>query len=150
MSHIIRLLIDIRKDEIMERTLVLLKPDAIEKKLMGEIISIYEKKGLHISSLKIIKPSTEIAKKHYYEHKDKPFFKNLVSFITRGEVCALIIEGNNVINIVRKINGATDPFEADMGTIRGQFGISKSENIVHSSDSMESAEREIKIWFPEI
>ena len=133
----------------MERTLVLLKPDAIEKKLMGRIITIYESKGLHISSLKIIKPSIEIAKKHYYEHKDKPFFKNLVGFITRGEVCALIIEGDNVINIVRKINGATDPLEADMGSIRGRFAKSKSENIVHSSDSVESAEREIKIWFPE-
>ncbi len=141
--------IKIRKDVIMERTLVLLKPDAIEKKLIGEIIAIYERKGLHISALKIIKPSIEIAEKHYYEHKDKPFFKNLVSFITRGEVCALIIEGDNVINIVRKINGATDPMEADMGSIRGRFAISKTENIVHSSDNVESAEREIKIWFPE-
>ena len=134
----------------MERTLVIIKPDAKERKLMGEIISIYEKKGLHISSSKIIKPSIEIAKKHYIEHKDKPFFKELISYITRGEVCVLIIEGDNVITMVRKINGATDPLEADMGTIRGRYAISKTENTVHSSDSVESAEREIKIWFPEI
>ncbi len=134
----------------MERTLVIIKPDAKERKLMGEIISIYEKKGLHISSSKIIKPSLEIAKTHYIEHKDKPFFEELISYITRGEVCVLIIEGDNVITMVRKINGATDPLEAEMGTIRGRFAISKTENTVHSSDSVESAEREIKIWFPEI
>lgn len=134
----------------MERTLVLIKPDAMERKLMGEIITIYENKGLHISFMKIIKPSIETAKNHYIEHKDKPFFNNLVSYITRGEVCALIIEGDKVITLVRKINGATDPLDADMGTIRGRFAISKSENTVHSSDSAESAEREIKIWFPEI
>lgn len=134
----------------MERTLVIIKPDAKERKLMGEIIAIYEKKGLHISSSKIIKPSVEIAKNHYIEHIDKPFFGKLISYITRGEVCVLIIEGDNVITIVRKINGATDPQEAEMGTIRGRFGISKTENTVHASDSVESAEREIKIWFPEI
>lgn len=134
----------------MERTLVLIKPDAMERKLMGEIITIYENKGLHISFMKIIKPSIETAKNHYIEHKDKPFFNNLVSYITRGEVCALIIVGDKVITLVRKINGATDPLDADMGTIRGRFAISKSENTVHSSDSAESAEREIKIWFPEI
>ena len=134
----------------MERTLVLIKPDAMERKLMGEIITIYENRGLHISSLKIIKPSIEIAKTHYIEHKDKPFYESLVSYITSGEVCALVIEGDNVVTKVRKINGATDPLDADMGTIRGRFAISKSENTVHSSDSVESAEREIKIWFPEI
>lgn len=134
----------------MEKTLVLIKPDAMERKLMGEIISIYEKKGLHISALKILKPSIKIAESHYVEHKDKPFFKELVNFITRGEVCALIIEADNAINLVRKINGATNPLDADMGSIRGQFAVSKSENAVHSSDSAESVEREIKIWFPEI
>ena len=134
----------------MERTLVIIKPDAMERKLMGEIISIYEKKGLHIASIKIIKPSIEIAKKHYVEHKDKPFFDELIYYITRGEVCVLIIHGANAISMVRKINGATDPLDADMGTIRGRYAISKTENTVHSSDCIESAEREIKIWFPEI
>lgn len=134
----------------MERTLVLIKPDAMERKLMGEIISIYEKKGLHISALKIIKPTAEIAKSHYFEHKDKPFFESLVSCITRGEVCALVIEGEDAITIVRKINGATNPLNAEVGTIRGRYAISMSENSVHSSDSVESAEREVKIWFPEM
>lgn len=133
----------------MERTLVLIKPDAMEKKLMGEIISIYEKKGLNISALKIVKPSIEIAQNHYIEHKDKPFFGDVIKYITRGKVCALIIEGDNAIAMVRKINGATNPLEADMGTIRGQYAISKTENVVHSSDSVEGAEREIKIWFSE-
>ncbi|HEY5575731.1 MAG TPA: nucleoside-diphosphate kinase [Clostridiaceae bacterium] len=134
----------------MERTLVLIKPDAVERRLAGEIISIYEKKGLHISALKITRPSKEIAEEHYAEHTGKPFFDNLVSYITSGEVCALILEGNNVIAMVRKMNGATDPANAEAGTIRGQFAISMSENTVHASESMESAEREIKIWFPEI
>lgn len=131
----------------MEKTLVLIKPDAMERKLMGDIISVYEKKGLHIAALKIIKPTVEIAKKHYDEHKDKPFFQELIEFITRSEVCALIIEADNAVEVVRKINGATDPLNAEAGTIRGRFAVSKSENVVHSSDSVESANREMEIWF---
>ena len=134
----------------MERTLVLIKPDGVERRLTGQIISIYERKGFDIIALKFIKPSKEIAEKHYIEHQDKPFFTELVNFITRGKVCAMIIEGDNVVKLVRKINGATDPAEAETGTIRGQFALSKAENIVHASDSSESAEREIKIWFSEI
>lgn len=134
----------------MERTLILIKPDAMERKLMGEIISIYENRGLHISSIKIINPSMEIATNHYFEHKDRPYFESLIRYITRGEVCALVVEGDNAIGVVRKINGATNPMEADMGSIRGKYALSKTENTVHSSDSAESAEREIKIWFPEI
>ncbi|AND84711.1 nucleoside-diphosphate kinase [Clostridium tyrobutyricum] len=134
----------------MERTLVLIKPDAMERKLMGEIISIYEKKGLHIAALKIIKPSKEIAERHYAEHKGKPFFQELVNFITRSEVCAMLIEADNAIELVRKINGLTNPMDADMGTIRGKFALSKAENAVHASDSKESFEREMKIWFPEL
>jgi len=134
----------------MERTLVLIKPDAMERKLMGEIISIYEKKGFHISALKIVKPTKEMAEEHYAEHKGKPFYERLVNFITKGEVCALVIEGENIIEAVRKINGATDPLDAEPGTIRGRYALSKSENAVHASDSIESAEREIKIWFPEL
>lgn len=134
----------------MERTLVLIKPDAMERKLMGEIISIYEKKGFHISALKIVKPTKKMAEEHYAEHKGKPFYENLVNFITKGEVCAMVIEGENVIEAVRKINGATDPLNAEPGTIRGRYALSKSENAVHASDSIVSAEREIKIWFPEL
>jgi nucleoside-diphosphate kinase len=132
---------------MMEKTLVLIKPDAVERKLIGEIISIYEKKGLNITDMKLVRPSAEVAKEHYVEHKDRPYFENLINYFTRGKVCAMIIEGDNAVAMVRKINGATNPLDADMGTIRGQFGLSKTENIVHSSDSVESAEREIKIWF---
>lgn len=134
---------------MIEKTLVLIKPDALERKLMGEIITIYEKNDFHIAALKIIKPTVKIAEEHYFEHKDKQFFGELVNYITRGELCALIIDGENVINEVRKINGATDPSNAEEGTIRRCFALSKSENCVHSSDSKESAEREMKIWFPE-
>lgn len=134
----------------MERTLVLIKPDAMERKLMGEIISIYEKKGFSISALKIVKPTKEMAEEHYAEHKGKPFYGRLVNFITKGEVCAVVMEGENIIDAVRKINGATDPLNAEPGTIRGRYALSKSENAVHASDSVESAEREIKIWFPEL
>lgn len=134
----------------MERTLVLVKPDAMERNLADEIISTYEKKGLHILAKKIIKPSEEIAKIHYSEHKDKPFFQNLINYITRGEVCALVVKGNNAVTTVRKINGATNPLEAEKDTIRGKYGVSISENAVHSSDSGQGADREIGIWFPEI
>ncbi len=134
----------------MERSLVLIKPDAVERRLIGEIISIYEKKGLNITALKMIKPTREIAENHYAEHKEKPFFGELVGFLTRSKVCALIIEGENAVKTVRKVNGATDPAEAELGTIRGRYALSKAENMVHASDSPESAEREIKIWFPEI
>jgi nucleoside-diphosphate kinase len=134
----------------MERTLVLIKPDAVERSLIGQIIAIYERKGLGIAALRMLTPSREIAETHYHEHKEKPFFKELVAFLTRGKLCAMIIEGDNAIKTVRKINGATDPAEAETGTIRGRFALSKSENMVHASDSAESAAREIKIWFPEI
>ncbi len=134
----------------MERTLVLIKPDAMERKLMGEIISVYEKSSLHISAMKIIKATIEIAEEHYAEHREKPFFRELIDYITRNDVCALIIEGDNAVEEVRKLNGATDPENAELSSIRGRYALSKSENSVHASDSAESAQREIKIWFPEI
>jgi nucleoside-diphosphate kinase len=134
----------------MERTLVIIKPDAIERRLMGEIISIYEKRGFRIAAAKMLKPTPEIAARHYQEHKGKPFFERLINYITRGEICVLILEGANVISAVRRINGATDPLEADAGSIRGRYALSKTENTVHSSDSLESAEAEIKVWFPEL
>lgn len=131
----------------MERTLVLIKPDAMERKLMGEIISVYEKTTLCIAAIKIIKPTEQIAEEHYMEHKEKPFYRELILYITRGEVCALIIEGENAIAEVRRINGVTDPEKAEPTSIRSRYGISRTENSVHSSDSKESAEREICIWF---
>lgn len=134
----------------MERTVVLIKPDAMKRKLMGEIISVYEKSNLHIAAIKIIKATIAIAKEHYEVHKEKPFFNGLIDFITSGEVCALIIEGDNAVDEVRKLNGATDPKDADPSSIRGRYALSISENSVHASDSIKSAEREIKIWFPEL
>ena len=145
-NNIDELLLKISNFLQKERTLVLIKPDAIERKLMGEIISVYEK-NFQITDMRMIKPSVEIAEKHYYEHKDKPFFNELIAYITRGNVCALIIEGTNAIERVRRINGATDPKNAEPESIRGKLALSKQENSVHGSDSKESAEREIKIWF---
>ena len=134
----------------MEKTLVLIKPDAMKRKLMGEIISIYEKSNLYISKIKIIRATIEIAEEHYEEHKEKPFFHELIDYITSGEVCALIVEGDNAVEEVRKLNGATDPKNANPSSIRGRYALSKSENSVHASDSIKSAEREIRIWFPEV
>lgn len=134
----------------MEKTLVLIKPDAMKRKLMGEIISVYEKSNLHIAAIKITKATIDMAKEHYEEHKEKPFFQELIDYITSTEVCALIIEGDNAVDQVRKLNGATDPKDADPASIRGRYALSKSENSVHASDSLESGEREIKIWFPEM
>lgn len=134
----------------MEKTLVLIKPDAMNRKLMGEIISIYENSYLHIAAIKLIKATRDMAEEHYEEHMEKAFFQELIDYITSTEVCALIIEGDNVVDKVRKLNGATDPKDADPSSIRGRYALSKSENSVHASDSIKSAEREIKIWFPEI
>ena len=131
----------------MERSLVLIKPDGVEKKVIGKIISLYEENGLNISNLKLMKVDRSIAEEHYSEHKDKPFFENLVNFITRSPLCAMILEGEEAINRVRELNGSTNPLEAKEGTIRNLYGNSIRENCVHSSDSNESAEREINIWF---
>lgn len=133
----------------MERTFVLIKPDAVERNLIGSIITMYEKKGLKITALQMLKASRDIAEKHYGEHKGKPYYEELLTFITRSPICALIIDGYNSVAVVRKINGSTDPMEADMGSIRGKYGLSKTENTVHSSSNIESALREIKIWFSE-
>jgi nucleoside-diphosphate kinase len=134
----------------MERTLVLIKPDAMKRKLMGEIISVYEKSYLRIAAIKLTKATIDMAEEHYEEHKEKSFFSELIDYITSTEVCALIIEGDNAVEEVRKLNGATDPKDADPSSIRAKYALSKSENSVHASDSINSAEREIIIWFPEL
>ncbi|PAB59183.1 nucleoside-diphosphate kinase [Anaeromicrobium sediminis] len=131
----------------MEKTLVIIKPDGIERGLMGEIISRYENKGFKITDCKMIKADREILEKHYAEHREKSFYGELISYMTRGKVLVMIIEGNNVIEIIRKMHGKTNPLDAEMGTIRGDFANSATENVVHASDSKESAEREISIWF---
>ncbi|SKA72893.1 nucleoside diphosphate kinase [Clostridium sp. USBA 49] len=134
----------------MEKTLVLIKPDGVKRKLIGEIISFYERKNLNIIALKMIKANREIAEKHYEEHKEKPYFNELINYITEERLCAIVIEGNNAIEIVRKINGNKDPLNVDMGSIRGRFSCDKTRNLVHASDNLKNADREIKIWFPEL
>jgi nucleoside-diphosphate kinase len=132
-----------------ERTLILIKPDAFERGLTGEMIARFERKGLRIVALKLLQADEPLANVHYEEHTDKPFFGELVEFITRGPLVALVLEGANAINAARQVIGATDPLEADAGSIRGEFATEVTFNLVHGSDSPASAEREIGIWFPE-
>ncbi|MBA4717811.1 MAG: nucleoside-diphosphate kinase [Nitrosopumilus sp.] len=130
-----------------ENTLFILKPDAVARNLVGEIISRFEKKGFKILKLKMFTFTLEQAKKFYDIHKDKPFFGELTSFITSGPVVAAIIEGNNAIATTRIMIGATKSFEADSGSIRGDFGLGLSENIIHASDSQESFDHESRVAF---
>ncbi|GCC10173.1 nucleoside diphosphate kinase [archaeon] len=131
----------------MERTFVMVKPDAVARSLTGEIISRMENKGLKIVALKMVKISEEIAKRHYEEHNEKPFFYSMVSYMTSGPVVVLVVEGVGAVKVVRKLVGATDPKEADSGTIRGDFAIDIGRNVIHASDSIASAEREIGLYF---
>ncbi|HIQ32893.1 MAG TPA: nucleoside-diphosphate kinase [Methanothermococcus okinawensis] len=130
-----------------ERTFVMLKPDAVKRKLIGRIIQRFEDKGLEIVEMKMLKMSRELAEKLYEEHRGKDFFEKLINFITSGRVVAMVIEGEEAISVVRKMVGKTNPLEADMGTIRGDFGYSTPDNLVHASDSRESARREIELFF---
>lgn len=134
-------------EEYMEKTLVLIKPDAVEKNIIGKIISAYEESGLKIIALKMEKVDKGLAELHYAEHKGKSFYNDLIEFITRSPLCALIVEGDNCIEKVRQINGATNPKEQKEGTIRKKYAKGITENCVHSSDSLESSKREIEIWF---
>ena len=131
----------------MEKTLVLLKPEIVKRGLMGKLISIYEEKGLKIEEMKLMLPTRELLEEHYAEHKEKPFFEELVEYMTSGKVCVMEVSGEKAVETVRKLNGKTDPLEADAGSIRGRFAVSKSINAVHSSDCAESAERELNLWF---
>mgnify|MGYP000019357313 FL=1 len=134
----------------MNQTLVLCKPDAVERGLIGEIISRFEKKGLSIKALRMLTIGSDLAQKHYAEHVDKPFYADLVAFIGRSPAVAMIVEGpEDTWSIVRKMMGATNAAEAEPGTIRGDLSAQFTENLVHGSDSVESAEREIQIFFPE-
>lgn len=133
----------------MQETLVLIKPDGVRRQLCGEILSRYERKGLVIKAMKLLEASKELAEEHYVEHKDKPFFGELVDFITSGSVLAFVLAGENAIVSVRAINGATNPIDAAPGSIRGDYALTMDSNVVHASDSVESASREIHLWFPE-
>jgi nucleoside-diphosphate kinase len=134
----------------LSRTLILIKPDAFERGLTGEVISRFESKGLRIEAMKLMQADEQVAKVHYAEHAEKPFFGELVAFITRGALVALVIEGPGAIEGARQVIGATDPLEAVAGSIRGDFATEVTFNLVHGSDSEQSAEREIEIWFPEL
>ena len=133
----------------MEETLVLIKPDGVKRQLCGEILSRYERKGLEIKAMKLLQTPKELAEEHYAEHKDKPFFGELVDFITSGPVLAFILGGQNAVASVRAINGATNPLDATPGSIRGDYALTLDSNVVHASDSAESAACEMKLWFPE-
>lgn len=133
----------------MEKTFLMVKPDGVQRNLIGEIVSRFEKKGYKLVGAKLMVISPELAEQHYGEHKERPFFGELVDFITSGPVFAMVWEGDNVIATARKMMGATNPLEADTGTIRGDFGIQVGMNIIHGSDSPESAEREINLFFNE-
>lgn len=133
-----------------ERTLVLIKPDAVQRGLVGEILARYERKGLRLLTLELRAIDTELSDAHYAEHVDKGFYPSLRSFITGGELVALVLEGDQAIDVVRGMNGATDGRKAAPGTIRGDLALSNSQNLVHASDSAESAKRELALWFPDL
>ena len=134
----------------MDRTLILVKPDAFARALTGEIIARFERKGLRIVALKHMTTSTELAEEHYAEHDGKPFFGELVEFITSGPIMALVFEGESAIKAARQVIGATNPLEAAPGSIRGDYGLEVQTNMVHGSDANESAAREIGLFFPEL
>jgi len=134
----------------MEKTLILVKPDAFARGLSGEIISRFERKGLKIIAAKYMVVSEDLAKQHYAEHTERPFFGELVSFITSGPIMALVFEGDDAIKAARQVIGATNPLEATTGSIRGDFAIAVGTNMVHGSDSPESGIREAALFFPEL
>ena len=133
----------------MERTLVLLKPDAVQRGLIGALLARFEAKGLKIVGLKMRQFPTALIQKHYEAHKERPFFGSLVGFMTSGPVVALVLEGKNAIDVTRRLMGKTNAAEAEPGTIRGDWALSRSNNLVHGSDSPEAAKKELALFFPE-
>ncbi|MFA7235971.1 MAG: nucleoside-diphosphate kinase [Phycisphaeraceae bacterium] len=131
----------------MQTTLIILKPDAVQRGLCGEVLSRFERKGLKIVGGKFMQVPETLAKKHYAEHDGKPFFGDLLSFITTGPVLVLAVRGPSAVDVCRKLIGKTNGCEAEPGTIRGDYGVSKATNLVHGSDSAASAEREVAMWF---
>jgi nucleoside-diphosphate kinase len=132
-----------------ERTLVLIKPDAMERALAGEILARFERRGLIVRAARLIRVDRELAERHYDEHAEKPFFGELVQFITSAPTLALVLEGEGAVGVVRETIGATDPAKAAPGTIRGDLALSMPDNLVHGSDAPETAKREIALWFSE-
>jgi len=133
----------------VERSLIIIKPDGVQRRLIGEIIGRIERKGFKLAAMKLMEVSRELAEKHYAVHKGKPFYESLVNFITSGPVVAMAVEGPNVITVMRKLMGKTFGFEAEPGTIRGDFGVSTQFNLVHGSDAPETAGKELALWFAE-
>ena len=133
----------------MDRTLILVKPDAFARGLTGEIIARFERKGLTIVALKHMMVTEDLARQHYAEHEGKPFFEELVSFISSGPLVAMVLEGKHAVVAARQVIGATNPLEAAPGSIRGDFAVEVGQNMVHGSDSPESAEREANLFFPQ-
>ena len=131
----------------MDRTLILVKPDAFERNLTGEIIARFERKGLKLAELKLMTISDELARKHYAEHEGKPFFEGLLAFITSGPIVAMILEGEDAVVAARQLIGATDPLEAKPGSIRADYALQMQKNLVHGSDSAQSAAREAALFF---
>ena len=134
---------------MVERSLVLIKPDAVERNLIGKILTIYEDNNLKIVDMRFTKVSRELAEAHYIEHKGRDYYENLIAYITRSAVVAVVLEGEDAIAQVRRLNGKTNPMEAEEGTVRRLYGLATNQNSVHASDSPENAQREIGIWFPE-
>ncbi len=133
----------------MERSLVLLKPDTVQRGLIGELLSRLEEKGLKIAAMKMMKVGEDLAKEHYEEHLEKDFFSDLFNFITSSPIVAMVVEGEQAVGVIREMMGSTNPFEAKPGTIRGDYGLDLTKNLIHGSDSKESAEREVKLFFDE-
>jgi nucleoside-diphosphate kinase len=131
----------------VERTLVLVKPDAVKRGLAGEILARFERRGLEICEARLVQVDRELAERHYAEHAEKPFFAELVEFITSAPTLALVLEGESAISVIRMTMGATNPAEAAPGTIRGDLALAMPDNLVHGSDSPESAQRELELWF---
>jgi len=134
----------------LERTFVMVKPDGVKRRLVGEVISRMEKAGLRLVAMKMLRLTQAMAERHYAVHKGKPFYDGLIKFITSGPVVAMIVEGENAVKRMRKIAGATDPMAAEVGTIRGDFGMVIGRNIVHAADSPENAKIEYSIYFKEV
>jgi nucleoside-diphosphate kinase len=132
----------------VERTLVLIKPDAVQRGLAGEILARFERRGLQIREARLVQVDRELAERHYAEHAEKPFFGELVEFITSAPTLALALEGEGAIATVRRTMGATNPADSEPGSIRGDLALSMPDNLVHGSDSPESSERELALWFP--
>jgi nucleoside-diphosphate kinase len=132
---------------VAERTLVLIKPDAMQRRLAGEILARFEQRGLEVRAAKLVLVDEDLAGRHYAEHREKPFFGELVEFITSSPTLALVLEGESAVKVVRTTMGSTNPVDSAPGTIRGDLALAMPDNLVHGSDSLESAEREIALWF---